>query len=524
MCIIPPNSFVLSRTVEYLRIPRDVLTICVGKCLTGDTRVVDAETGAYLPIRDFAHARRTLGLNGWRTAELNVSDWIPQGTKPVYRLTTRAGLQIKATANHPFRKLHGWTQLCDLKPGDRIAAARELPVFGTMPLPNWEAALLGMMIAEGQCDTPGHSPTFTTSDQVMADLLQACVATGLDSDISHNRALGYRIVNRKGRGGIMTGHSNRAATWLKSYGLAVKADYKFVPQAVFTAPRESICVFLRALFAGDGSIQQHGQAVTFEYYSNSHRLIEDVHHLLLRFGIVSLIREKTTWTGKLAYRIQITDVAQVAKFAQEIGFWPGSKKQQKLEGVVMPFIALHPKRKSNFDTLPTEAVHLMREAAYSVGKSMRQLGVEGTSFKQSLGFVNATRIAEAAPDSMFAELTNKGPVWDTVEKIEYVGEEEVFDLTVPDAHNFVANDLFVHNSTYARCGLIVNVTPLEPEWQGYLTLEISNTTPLPAKVYANEGISQLLFLGGDGECEVSYADKKGKYQGQVGVVLPRIEK
>ncbi len=78
-------------------------------------------------------------------------------------------------------------------------------------------------------------------------------------------------------------------------------------------------------------------------------------------------------------------------------------------------------------------------------------------------------------------------------------------------------------STYARCGLIVNVTPLEPEWEGYLTLEISNTTPLPAKVYANEGIAQLIFLGGDGVCEQSYADKKGKYQGQSGVVLPRIE-
>lgn len=79
-------------------------------------------------------------------------------------------------------------------------------------------------------------------------------------------------------------------------------------------------------------------------------------------------------------------------------------------------------------------------------------------------------------------------------------------------------------STYARCGIAVTITPLEPGWFGYLTLEISNLTPLPAKVYANEGIAQLLFLGGDGECEVSYADKKGKYQGQVGVVLPRIER
>jgi dCTP deaminase len=79
-------------------------------------------------------------------------------------------------------------------------------------------------------------------------------------------------------------------------------------------------------------------------------------------------------------------------------------------------------------------------------------------------------------------------------------------------------------STYARCGLIVNVTPLEPEWEGYLTLEISNTTPLPAKVYANEGISQLIFLGGDGECEQSYKDKKGKYQAQAEITLPRIER
>ena len=77
-------------------------------------------------------------------------------------------------------------------------------------------------------------------------------------------------------------------------------------------------------------------------------------------------------------------------------------------------------------------------------------------------------------------------------------------------------------STYARCGLIVNVTPLEPEWEGHVTLEISNTTPLPAKVYANEGVCQFLFLKGDGPPEVSYADRKGKYMRQTGVTLPRL--
>jgi dCTP deaminase len=80
----------------------------------------------------------------------------------------------------------------------------------------------------------------------------------------------------------------------------------------------------------------------------------------------------------------------------------------------------------------------------------------------------------------------------------------------------------VGKSTYARCGLIVNVTPFEPEWEGFVTLEISNTTPLPAKVYANEGISQVLFFQSDEVCEISYADKKGKYQKQQGLTLPRL--
>jgi dCTP deaminase len=81
----------------------------------------------------------------------------------------------------------------------------------------------------------------------------------------------------------------------------------------------------------------------------------------------------------------------------------------------------------------------------------------------------------------------------------------------------------VGKSTYARCGLIVNVTPLEPEWRGRVTLEISNTTPLPARVYANEGIAQLIFLKADQVCEVSYADKGGKYQNQDGLTLPRVD-
>jgi hypothetical protein len=98
------------------------------------------------------------------------------------------------------------------------------------------------------------------------------------------------------------------------------------------------------------------------------------------------------------------------------------------------------------------------------------------------------------------------------------GDHDVYCLTVPEAGNFaLAAGVFVHN-----CGIVTNVTPFEPGWEGFVTLEISNTTPLPAKIYANEGIAQVVFFEADEECEVSYADKKGKYQQQTGITLPRL--
>jgi dCTP deaminase len=93
--------------------------------------------------------------------------------------------------------------------------------------------------------------------------------------------------------------------------------------------------------------------------------------------------------------------------------------------------------------------------------------------------------------------------------------------TVIMPRDFLA--ICVGKSTYARCGIIVNVTPIEPEWRGKITLEISNTTPLPAKIYANEGIAQLIFLRGEQTCSVSYADKSGKYQDQRGLTLPKVD-
>jgi len=475
ICIIPPNSFALARTVEYFRIPRSVLTVCLGKCVTGDTRVVDADTGAYLPITEMRWGKTTLGMDNWRLKKAKVSDFIPQGKKEVFELRTRAGMRIRATANHPFRMLNGWVALSDLRPGDRIAAAREIPVFGKTAMPDWEATLLGLMISEGQCDTPGLSPTYATADPAIH-------------------------------------------CWLKNYGLNVGAAEKFVPQAIFTAPENSVRLFLRALFAGDGGLYASDASVFLEYYSKSRRLIEDVHHLLLRFGIFSLIREKITSIGTQACKIQITDKDQIQRFAERIGFSPGCAKQQRLETQILPMIQSQPKVKNNFDTLPAEAWAIVSAAARVGGVSLRSVGVAAS--KQSVSMNSARRVAFRTGD-LYLDPLIEGPLWDVVEQIEPAGTEEVFDISVPNLHNFVANDLIVHNSTYARCGIIVNVTPLEPEWEGHVTLEFSNTTPLPAKIYANEGVAQMLFFESDEVCETSYADRGGKYQKQRGVTLPK---
>jgi deoxycytidine triphosphate deaminase/intein/homing endonuclease len=691
VCIIPPNSFALASTVEFFRIPRSVLTVCLGKCVTGDTRLVDADTGAYVPITEMHWGKRTLAWDGSRLRPAKVSAFVPQGRREIFELRTRTGLRIRATANHPFRMLNRWVALSDLRPGDRIAVAREIPIFGKTPIAEWEATLVGLMISEGQCNTTGHSPTYTTADPAMVALLEsAMAASGL-------------------------GERNRAHDWLRNLELNVGAADKFVPQIIFTAPESSVRLFLQALFSGDGNIYHSDKCVFLEYYSKSRRLIEDVHHLLLRFGIFSLIREKTTAIGTRACKIQITDKDQILRFAQRIGFSPSSVKQRLLEEKVLPMIAAQPRRKSNFDTLPREAWAVAVTAARVGGLSLNALDIHASN--QSMPMFAAARVALMTGDPYVTPLVD-GPVWDEVERIEPVGSEEVYDITVPTLHNFVANDFIVHNSTYARCfrgdtrvalvdgtaptleemakrhdsgelfwgysigqngrlivslldvprfigrdslleieldngerihatpdhqfmrrdgrmaaahtlrprdalmplyrdlvrgyesvyqpidghlnathrladewnlrheiflncdrsvfrrfpeviakfrgtpayrnhkvvaireiagdhdvycltvpeagnfaleggvfvqncGIIVNVTPLEPEWEGHVTLEFSNTTPLPAKIYANEGVAQMLFFESDEICETSYKDRGGKYQGQRGVTLPK---
>lgn len=521
-CLIPPNSFALAETVEYLEVPRDVLCVCLGKCVSGDTHVVDAATGDYLPIREFIARRsgRTVALQGLRLAEADVSDHRHSGLEPVYRLRTFTGQEIKATASHPFRTFDGWTTLGELRPGDRVAVARRCPVFGHDDWPEHEATLLGLLLADGQCRTPGSSPRYTTGDPRLVEVFTEA-ARAFGSEVSPVGYLSYNLVNKRGRGGVPT--RNRAYLWLESHGCACKSVDKKVPAVVFRARKPAVAAFLRALFSGDGSSytsrsKKGTLGVTLEYASSSEALIRGVRHLLLRFGIFSLVRSKLSASGRTAYRLQINDPDMLRRFAGEVGFVPECRKQVAF-CASLAALPEGPRRRSNFDTLPKEGWQPVLAAARAAGLPLSGFGYRRTA-EQSVPLALAERVGRATGDGPVADLAVADVVWDRVESIEPAGVEAVYDLTVPDGSSFFANDIPIHNSTYARCGIIVNVTPLEPEWRGKVTIEISNTTPLPAKIYAGEGIAQILFFRADAVCQVSYGDKRGKYQDQPGLTLP----
>ena len=381
-----------------------------------------------------------------------------------------------------------------------------------------EVDLLGLMLSDGTCGQKGCSPLYTSGDPVLRQAFATAVSDFGCVPRRHDEYT-LRATNTGHRGGIM--EKNRLSRWLDSMGLAVNSPEKFVPPFVFELRPPLLARFLRALFSGDGGITFTEQAVFLEFSSTSRRLADAVHHLLLRFGIVSFLRSRSTAWGREAYVLTVTSKNEVEKFAEEIGFIRGSHKQKRLERA-LEMIERHPQTKSCCDTLPAEAWNLVRQAAHSRGYELKDAGLARTLPDQSVPRSAALEVACRVGDERLGEIADSDVLWDTVVDIRFAGIEPVYDVTVPETSNFIANDIFVHNSTYARCGIIVNVTPLEPEWEGIVTLEVSNTTPLPARIYANEGIAQMLFFESDEECEVSYADKKGKYQGQKSLTLPKL--
>lgn len=430
-------------------------------CLVGETPIFFPDDGIYRRIDEL------VGQAGFNVLALNTQTWklerrlvlraFATGVKPVFRMTTRLGRTIRATANHKFLTIHGWRRLDELAPSVRLAVPRRLagPTQATMN--NAELALLGHMIGDG-CALPRQPIHYTTNDITLAETV-ARLATEAFGDritprISRERdwyqvylSASYRLTH---------GKRNPIAAWLDELGLFGCRSYdKFVPDCVFAQPPEGIAVFLRHLWSTDGCVhlsqgKKHYAAIY--YASSSQRLSQQVQSLLLRLGINARIdRVPQPGKGRDQYHTIVSGKSDMERFLAIIGGLGQSK--QLHHAAIAEYLAARVEN-TNRDIVPREvwqtvAIPAMQVAGMTTRQMQAGLGNAycGTAlYQQNLSRARATRLAQVLASPLLAQLATSDVYWDEIIAIEPDGEAEVYDLTVDEHHNFVAADIIAHNS------------------------------------------------------------------------------
>ncbi len=430
-------------------------------CLTGETLIPMADTGRRVPIRDLA------GTSGFAVWALNrqthkleralVSKAFSTGTKPVYRLTTQLGRQIRATGNHKFLTIRGWKRLDELRLGERMALPRRLDCAQAQRMSEAELALLGHLIGDG-CTLPRHSIQYTTRERDLAQLVVDLATQVFDEEVApriHAERSWYQVYLTSTRHHT---HGVRSAVsaWLESLGVwGLRSHEKRVPERVFQQASDGIAHFLRHLWSTDGCIQLRGvqRAYPAIYYaSSSEQLGRDLQALLLRLGInARLKRIPQGRKGRDQFHVIVSGSEDIERFVQCVGA-VGRYKTQALDGV-RTFI-LKKTAYTNRDVIPSDVwQQLVKPAMEQAGMTHRQLHQElemaysgMTNFKQNVSRERAARVAQAVSSDELLSLAESDIYWDKIASIESDGVEEVFDLTVPGPHNFVANDVIAHNS------------------------------------------------------------------------------
>ena len=390
----------------------------MGKCVAADTLVVDPVTGELRTAAEL-HRAGTAGedvsvltLDGGRIVETRPSAFVDDGVKPVYRVRTRSGREIRTTASHPFLTPQGWQPLADLAPGRLVGVPAAIPVFGTVSLPADEVVLLAHLVM-----APGEDegcPKLWTENREVA------------SDIEY-RGARFRVgvSDRALPGGDRTWDvtaSPELVGLARRHDIAPALEARRVPAAVFRLPRDLLARFLnRALGVGAALWRpMHGEPGRLVVGTRSLGLARDLQHLLLRFGIVAGVREsvvavdQTTW---LAHDLVVDEPAQLVALATHIGLLG---HEAELGAVVA-----HARMVSERATAPA------RQAADHAGSP---IATDSDPGSRPTGDG-----AETAGDVR----------WDEIVAVEHEGDEQVYDLTIPETHNFVAADVFVHNTSFA---------------------------------------------------------------------------
>jgi replicative DNA helicase len=462
----------LSRAVEQRHDKRPILSdLRESGCLAGESRVYLPDEGVYRPIREL------VGRSGFNVLAVNTETWeleprlvtraFATGRKPVYKLRTRLGREIRATGNHKFLAFDGWRRLDDMGPGLRIALPRELPGPAEQTMSDEELALLGHLIGDG-CTLPRHAIQYTSKDLELAKLV-AALATDVFGDAVRPRVQRERTWYQTylpAAGRLTHRVRNPIAAWLDELGVFGLRSYeKRVPKAVFAQPPEAIAVFLRHLWATDGCIRaaKGEQYPVVRYDTSSRQLGLDVQSLLLRLGLNAKRRTvPMPGKGRPLQRIDVTGRSELGSFLAQIGGL-GPSRSEAHDAILAGFAASVGRSNTNRDVIPREAwgaiINPARERAGITARELQSLlGTEycgSTLYRSNLGRERASRVADVVESDELRRLANGGIYWDEIAAIEPDGVEDVYDLTVEGLHNFVAEDMSVHNSIEQDADLVM---------------------------------------------------------------------
>lgn len=419
------------------------------KCVKHDMLVLDTRTGQRITIAE-ACRKRDLKLaslqTDYRLRGQVPTDYINNGIRPCYRVTTALGREIEVTLNHPFLTTKGWQPLADLKPGDRVAQPRAMAFFGHARCSEARVKLLAHFIASGQLlqQMPGYTGCSADMRRDFGEAMQEAfptVAAYWDEDGCWHCTADS---NQEGD----SSHSYTA--WLHDLGLMWKDSARtFVPEIVFALPRRQIALFLNRLFSSGGSLDLHLTAgqISVDYTSASKRLIKDVQHLLLRFGMHARI--SVTEVGQ--YRLSIEGLSACRSLLREIGL---SEREVVAEALTL-LDDIYQSTLTDPGIIPSQVENRLKlsDCGTSMGSGgtfitadceRTVLRVPGSAISREHG---QSRIsASLAIDNDQSQLVQSDIYWDSIEAIEPIGEHEVYDLSMEETHNFVANDFIIHNS------------------------------------------------------------------------------